>query len=151
VGEGPFVTLMEPEEADQLRKIAKEYGAATGRPRTIGHFDAVATRYGVKLQGATEVALTKLDSLTGRKVLKLCTHYQFEDKIFEDFPINPILEQSKPIYIELPGWDEDISKVRRFEDLPKNAQNYVIEIEKRIECPIKYISVGPEREALITR
>jgi len=151
VGEGPFVTLMEKEEADQLREIAKEYGAATGRPRTIGHFDAVATKYGVKVQGATEIALTKLDSLTGKKILKICTHYKFENKMFDDFPINPILEKSEPVYIELPGWDEDISKVRRFEDLPQNAQNYVLEIEKRVSCPIKYISVGPEREALIMR
>ncbi len=151
VGEGPFITLMEPEDANQLREVAKEYGAATGRPRTIGHFDAVATRYGIKIQGTTEVALTKLDSLTGRDSLKICTHYNFRDKLIDSFPINPILEEAKPVYIELPGWDKDISKIRRFKDLPQNAQSYVLEIEKKIECPIKYISVGPEREAIIIR
>jgi adenylosuccinate synthase len=97
VGEGPFITLMESEDANQLREVAKEYGAATGRPRTIGHFDAVATRYGIKIQGATEVALTKLDSLTGRNSLKICTHYKFRDKLIDNFPINPILEEAKPV------------------------------------------------------
>ncbi len=151
VGEGPFVTLMEPEDAKQLREIAKEYGAATGRPRTIGHFDAVATKYGVMIQGATEVALTKLDSLTGRKTLKICIAYEYDGKKIEDFPLNPVLEDCKPIYLELPGWDENINNVRKFEDLPENARNYVLEIEKRIGCPIKYISVGPERNSLIIK
>jgi len=92
-----------------------------------------------------------LDSLTGRDSLKICTHYNFRDKLIDSFPINPILEEAKPVYIELPGWDKDISKIRRFKDLPQNAQSYVLEIEKKIECPIKYISVGPEREAIIIR
>lgn len=151
VGEGPFITLMEPEDAKQLREIAKEYGAATGRPRTIGHFDAVATKYGVMIQGATEVALTKLDSLTGRKILKICVAYEYNGNKIEDFPINPVLEDCKPVYIELPGWDEPINEVRKFEELPKNARNYVLEIENRIGCPIRYISVGPERNSLIVR
>ncbi|MCX8064466.1 MAG: adenylosuccinate synthase [Candidatus Hydrogenedentes bacterium] len=151
VGEGPFITIMEPEDAKQLREIAKEYGAATGRPRTIGHFDAVATRYGVMIQGATEVALTKLDSLTGRKTLKICIAYEYKGKKLEEFPINPVLEDCKPIYIELPGWNENINGVRNFDDLPENAKNYVLEIENRIKCPIRYISVGPERNSLIIR
>lgn len=151
VGEGPFVTLMEPEDANQLREAAKEYGAATGRPRTIGHFDAVATKYGVMIQGATEIALTKLDSLTGRKTLKICTAYEYRGQRIEDFPINPVLEECKPVYIELPGWTDNINRIRNFDDLPENAKNYVLEIEKRVNCPIKYISVGPERNSLIIR
>jgi adenylosuccinate synthase len=151
VGEGPFVTLMDKEEADELREFAKEYGAATGRPRTIGHFDAVATRYGAWAQGANAIALTKLDSLSGRKTLKICTHYMWQGKRYDRFPLNAVLEEATPEYIEMPGWDEDITQVRDFEKLPKTAQDYVLAIEKAIECPIPYVSVGPEREALILR
>ena len=151
VGEGPFVTIMDKEEADELREFAKEYGAATGRPRTIGHFDAVATRYGAWAQGANAIALTKLDSLSGRKTLKICTHYMWQGKRYDRFPLNAVLEEATPVYIEMPGWDEDITSVRDFEKLPKTAQNYVVAIEKAIECPIPYVSVGPEREALILR
>lgn len=151
VGEGPFIALMEKEEADELRQSAKEYGAATGRPRTIGHFDAVATRYGAWAQGATEVALTKLDSLSGRKTLKICTHYENDGKQYAQFPLNALLDEAKPVYIETPGWSEDISGVRTFAGLPKAAQDYVLEIERLIECPVRYVSVGPEREALIDR
>ena len=151
VGEGPFVTLMEQEEGDELREFAKEYGAATGRPRTIGHFDAVATRYGAWAQGANAVALTKLDSLSGRKTLKICTNYLWQGKHYNRFPLNAVLEEAEPEYIEMPGWDEDITQVRDFEKLPRNAQDYVLTIEKVIECPIPYVSVGPERDALIRR
>ena len=109
VGEGPFVTLMEEGEANELRESAKEYGAATGRPRTIGHFDALATRYGAWAQGATEIALTKLDSISGRKTLKICTHYEYDGKKIDRFPLNAVLDEAKPVYVEMPGWDEDIT------------------------------------------
>lgn len=151
VGEGPFVTTMEKAEGDVLREFAKEYGAATGRPRTIGHFDAVATRYGVWAQGTTEVAVTKLDSLSGRKTLKICTQYAWNGKRYDRFPLNAVLEEATPVYEEMPGWDEDITGVREFGDLPRTAQEYVLAIEKAIACPIRYVSVGPEREALIVR
>jgi len=151
VGEGPFVTRMEEGEADSLRETAHEYGAATGRPRTIGHFDALATRYGVSVQGATEVALTKLDSLSGLKTLKICTEYAWRNKRIHRFPLNAILDEATPVYEEMPGWEEDISKVRHFAELPKTAQDYVLEIERLIQCPVRYVSVGPDREALITR
>ena len=151
VGEGPFVTTMEKEEGDALREFAKEYGAATGRPRTIGHFDAVATRYGVWAQGTTEVALTKLDSLSGRKILKICTHYEWRGARYDRFPLNAVLEEATPVYEDMPGWDEDITGVREFDALPRTAQDYVLAIEKAIGCPIKFVSVGPEREALIVR
>lgn len=151
VGEGPFVTLMDKQDADALRETAKEYGAATGRPRTIGHFDALATRYGAWAQGATEIALTKLDSLSGRKMLKICTDYEYRGTPVGRFPLNAVLEEAKPIYIEMPGWNEDISGVRAFDGLPRNARQYVLEIERRINCYVRYVSVGPEREALIDR
>jgi len=151
VGEGPFVTRMEETEANELREIAEEYGAATGRPRTIGHFDALATRYGVWAQGATEVAITKLDSISGRKSLKICTHYEFRGQKIDRFPLNAVLDEATPVYEEMPGWEEDIRGVRRFEDLPQTAQAYVKRIEELIDCPVRFVSVGPEREALIVR
>ncbi len=151
VGEGPFVTRMDDEDASQLREIAQEYGAATGRPRTIGHFDAIATRYGCAMQGATEVALTKLDSLTGLKSLKIATAYEFEGERIERFPLNAVLDKATPVYEEMPGWEEDITGVRDFEALPEAARLYVLEIERLIDCHIRYVSVGPEREALIDR
>ncbi len=151
VGEGPFVTLMEEDEANELRESAKEYGAATGRPRTIGHFDALATRYGAWAQGATEIALTKLDSISGRKTLKICTHYEYDGKKIDRFPLNAVLDEAKPVYVEMPGWDEDITGVRTFDALPKAAQDYVLAIEQYTQCRIRYVSVGPEREALIDR
>jgi len=151
IGEGPFTTEMKSEIADKLREIAHEYGAATGRPRRIGHFDAVASRYGVITQNATEVALTKLDSLSGQKILKICTQYLIDSFKTTVFPITAELIKAKPIYIEMPGWEDDISTIRDFNKLPSNAKAYVETIEKLIECPIRYISVGPNREAIILR
>ncbi|MGD0915004.1 MAG: adenylosuccinate synthase [Thermodesulfobacteriota bacterium] len=151
VGAGPFVTEIRGEIADTLREIAHEYGAATSRPRRIGYFDAVASRYGAKLQNTTEIALTKLDSLSKQKTLKICTHYKIGDKIIDYFPITPELMLAKPVYIDLPGWDEDISNIRDFQKLPGPSRNYVETIEKLVGIPIRYISVGPERNALIIR
>lgn len=149
VGEGPFVTEMDEEEAAGLREVAFEYGAATGRPRRIGHFDAMASREGAFIQGTTEIALTKLDSLSGIDPLQICTHYTFKGEPLKRFPLNAVLEQVEPNYVEMPGWKEDITGVRDFEDLPRNAQQYVLEIERMVERPIRYVSVGPDRPALI--
>lgn len=151
VGAGPFVTRMNDEDAHNLREIAFEYGAATGRPRTIGHFDAVASKYGADVQGADEIAITKLDSLSGSKSLKICTAYNIDGKSTKTFPLNPLLDKAVPEYIELEGWDEDITKCRKFSDLPVNAQKYINTIEELIGYSIKYISVGPERESLIIK
>ncbi|MBN8570941.1 MAG: adenylosuccinate synthase [Ignavibacteria bacterium] len=151
VGAGPFVTRMNDEDAHNLREIAFEYGAATGRPRTIGHFDAVASKYGADVQGADEIAITKLDSLSGSKSLKICTAYNIDGKSTKTFPLNPLLDKAVPEYIELEGWDEDITKCRKFSELPANAQKYINTIEELIGYSIKYISVGPERESLIIK
>lgn len=151
VGAAPFVTEMADEEADQLREIADEYGAATCRPRRIGHFDAVASRYGARIQAVDHLALTKLDSLTGREKLSICTHYEWRGQVLSDFPLNAVLEECRPVYQEMPGWREEISDVRRFEELPASAQSYVLAIERLVEKPIRYISVGPEREQMIVR
>lgn len=151
VGAGPFVTEISGEDADNLRETAFEYGASTGRPRRIGHFDAVASRYGAKVQGVDEIAITKLDSLSGREKLYICTAYEADGKEYQNFPLNPILDKSKPVYIEMPGWTEDINGCRKFEELPKTAQDYVNKIEELVGYTIKYISVGPERESLIVK
>lgn len=149
VGSGPFVTEMPEDEAGKLREVAYEYGAATGRPRRIGHFDAVATRYGARVQGVDEIALTKVDSLSGQNKLLICTGYDVNGKIHEDFLLTPSLEIAKPKYIEMEGWEENISACRKFQELPPAAQKYISKIEELIGHNIKYISVGPERESLI--
>jgi adenylosuccinate synthase len=151
VGEGPFPTEMDPDEAAKLRETSFEYGAATGRPRRIGHFDAVASRFGASLQGATEIALTKLDSLSGRAELLICTGYELDGELLDTVPINADLERVTPRYESHPGWDEDVTGVRAFADLPRAARAYVERIEELVGFPISYVSVGPERRALIDR
>lgn len=152
VGEGPFVTeIADPAVAGSLREVALEYGAATGRPRRIGYFDALASRYGATIQGTTELALTKLDSLTGFGPLLICTHYELDGQRIDRFPLTSQLDRCRPVYQELPGWDADISQVRRFTDLPETAQTYVLTIERLVGFPIRYVSVGPERGCLIDR
>ena len=151
VGEGPFVCEMFGEEAEKLRKAGDEYGAKTGRPRRVGPVDLVATRYGVEVQGATEIALTKLDVLSDMAEIPLCVRYLTNGEETEEFPFPTKLADAKPVIETMPGWQQDISGVRRWEDLPEAAQNYVLRIEEAIRCPITYISVGPERESIIFR
>ncbi len=146
VGTGTLITAMG--EQDNFREAANEYGAVTGRPRDMGYFDAVATRNGVELQAATEVALTKIDCLTGMKDLKICVAYEGEHK---ENPIWPQTSALRPIYEQLAGWDEDISGCRTFDSLPSAAQHYVLRIESLLGVPIKMVSVGPEREQMIIR
>ena len=151
VGEGPFTAEWFGEEAENLREKGGEYGAATGRPRRVGPIDLVATRYGCRIQGATEVALTKLDVLSGMKEVPLCVQYELNGALTDDFPFPAILPEAKPVFRTMPGWNCDISGVRRYEDLPKEARDYVETVEKAIGCHISYVSVGAEREAIITR
>jgi adenylosuccinate synthase len=145
------VTEIFGEVADSLRETAMEYGAATGRPRRIGHFDAVAARYGAKIQNSDYIALTKLDCLSGQEELQICTHYEVNGKKTENFPINSLLDDAKPVYIKMTGWKADITAVRNFEDLLAEAKEYIEKIEELLAFPVKYISVGPERESLIVR
>jgi adenylosuccinate synthase len=151
VGEGPFVTEIHGDLAGQIRETSFEYGALTGRPRRIGYFDAVASRYGVEVSGATELTLTKLDSVSGLSPLRICTQYRIGARRIDNFPITPELVQAEPVYIEVPGWNEDITGVRHFSDLPEAAQAYVDTIEELVQRRIAYISVGPHREAMIVR
>ncbi len=130
---------------------AGEYGATTGRPRRVGWFDAVATRYGCQVQGATEVALTLLDVLGHWAEIPVCTAYEIDGECTDVFPITARLERAKPVYTRLPGWQCDISALRRYCDLPSQACAYVTKIEELIEAPIKWLSVGPGRAAMIER
>ena len=151
VGEGPFVCEMFGEEAEQLRKIGGEYGAKTGRPRRVGPIDLVATRYGVEVQAATKIALTKMDILGYMEKIPVCTHYKVGEKLIDRFPFPMELANAEPVIEYVEGWKCDLSGARKWEDLPKAAQDYILMIEEAIECPITFVSVGPERDSLIIR
>ena len=151
VGEGPFTCEWFGEEAEKLREAGDEYGAKTGRPRRVGPIDLVATRYGVEIQGATNIALTKLDILSYMPRIPVCTAYEIDGQATADFPFPALLEKAKPVTEYLPGWQCDISAARTWKDLPKAARDYVEYIERAIGCRIGYVSVGAERESLIVR
>ena len=151
VGEGPFVSEWFGEEAEKLREVGMEYGAKTGRPRRVGPIDIVATRYGVEVQGTTCVALTKLDCLSYMDKIPVCVRYELNGKEIDDFPFPSLLDECKPVIEYLDGWKTDVSNIRKWKDLPENAKKYILYIEKAIGCPIKYISVGQERNAYIER
>ena len=151
VGEGPFVCEMFGEEAEELRKNGFEYGAKTGRPRRVGPIDIVATKYGVEVQAATAIALTKLDVLSYMDKIPVCTKYLVDGKETDRFPFPVALKNAQPVIEYFDGWKCDITSARKWEDLPKEAQDYVLFVEKQIGCPIKYVSVGPERESIVIR
>lgn len=151
VGEGPFVCELFGDEAESLRSAGAEYGAKTGRPRRVGPLDVPATRYGVEVQGATEIALTKLDVLSYLDKIPVCTRYRLNGTETDRFPFPAALEDAEPVTEYLDGWKCDISAVRRWEELPQAAKSYVSFIEKAIGCPITYISVGPERDSIIIK
>lgn len=146
VGTGTLITAMD--QQDVFRETAEEYGAKTGRPRDLGHFDAVATKNGIELQAATEVALTKIDCLTGLSELKICVGYTGEHS---DNPIWPQTTELSPIYEQMESWHEDITGCRKFEELPEAARRYILRIEALMEIPITMISVGPQRDQMIIR
>ncbi len=154
VGAGAFVSEIFNEEADELRKRGGdggEFGATTGRPRRMGWFDAVATRYGCRVQGATEVALTVLDVLGYLKEIPMCVGYEIDGKVTKDFPTTVQLEKAKPVWKVMPGWNCEIRGIKNYEDLPKECKDYIDEIEKEIGVPITLVSNGPERDAIIKR
>ncbi len=154
VGAGEFVSEIFGEEADELRRRGGdggEYGATTGRPRRMGWFDAVATRYGCRMQGATEVALTVLDVLGYLEELPVCVGYEIDGTVTKDFPTTVKLAKAKPVYEVLPGWKQEIRGIKKYEDLPENCRKYIEFIEKQLEVPITMVSNGPGRDEIILR
>ena len=154
VGAGAFVSEIFGDEAEELRKRGGdhgEYGATTGRPRRVGWFDAVATRYGCRIQGATEVALTVLDVVGYLDEIPVCVGYEIDGKVTKDFPTTAKLEKAKPVIEKLPGWKCNIRGIRKYEDLPENCRKYVEFVEKEIGTPITMVSNGPGRDEIIYR
>ena len=151
VGAGAFTTEFFGDEADELRNRGGEFGAKTGRPRRIGWFDAVATRYGCMIQGTTDVVMSMVDVLGYLDKIPVCTAYEIDGKIVKDFPTTLSLNKAKPIYEYLDGWKCDISNIKKYEDLPENAKKYIEFIEKEIGYPITMIGTGPKREDIIKR
>ena len=154
VGAGPFTTELYGDEAEELRRRggdAGEYGATTGRPRRVGWFDCVATRYGCMVQGATEAVLTNIDVLSYLDEITVCTGYEVNGKIIRDFPSTPTLMKCKPVYETLPGWKVDVRGVTDWNDLPLNCQSYIRFIEKELEIPIHMVSTGPKRSEMLYR
>lgn len=151
VGEGPFTCEWFGAEAEKLREAGAEYGAKTGRPRRVGPIDIVATRYGVQLQNASSVALTKMDVLSYMDKIPVCTKYAVDGELTDTFPRPDLLGKAQPHIEYLDGWGCDISAARSWDELPDNARRYVEYIEQQIGCRIEYVSVGPERDACIIR
>ncbi len=154
VGAGAFVSEIFGDEADELRRRGGdkgEFGATTGRPRRVGWFDAVASRYGCRIQGATEVALTVLDVLGYLDELPICVGYEIDGEITKDFPVTYKLEKAKPVYKKMPGWKCDIRGIKNYDELPAECRAYIEEIEKEIGVPITMVSNGPGRDEIIMR
>ncbi|MDO4291781.1 MAG: adenylosuccinate synthase [Eubacteriales bacterium] len=154
VGAGAFVSEIFGEEADELRRRGGdggEFGATTGRPRRMGWYDCVASHYGCRLQGATDVALTVLDVLGYLDEIPVCTGYEIDGKVTTEFPVTCKLEKAKPVYEILPGWKTEIRGIRRYEELPENCRKYIEFIEKHLGYPVTMISNGPGREDIIYR
>ncbi len=154
VGAGEFVSEIFGEEADELRRRGGdggEYGATTGRPRRMGWFDAVASRYGCRMQGATQVALTVLDVLGYLDEIPVCIGYEIDGVVTKDFPTTVKLAKAKPVYTTLPGWKSEIRGIKKYEDLPENCRKYIEFIEKELEVPVTLVSNGPGRDEIIRR
>ncbi len=152
VGEGPFVTEEDNADGDKLRTQGNEFGTTTGRPRRCGFLDLVVVKHAKRINGVTDIALSLLDVLTGFEKIKVCTHYEIDGKVVEDYPASlRDLEKAKPVYQYLEGWTEDITKCKTFDELPKATQDYIKFIEDFIKVPVTYVSVGPDREQTIIR
>ena len=154
VGAGAFVSEIFGDEADELRNRGGdggEYGATTGRPRRVGWFDAVATRYGCRIQGTTEVAFTVLDVLGYLDEIPVCVGYEIDGQVTREFPTTSKLEKAKPVLTRLPGWKCDIRGIKKYQDLPENCRKYIEFVEKEIEAPISMVSNGPGRDDIIMR
>ena len=154
VGAGAFVSETFGDEADELRRRggdAGEFGATTGRPRRVGWFDCVASRYGCRIQGTTDVAFTVLDVLGYLEEIPVCVGYEIDGQVTKDFPVPYLLEKAKPVFETLPGWKCDIRGIKKYEELPENCRKYIEFVERQIECPITMVSNGPGRDDIIYR
>lgn len=152
VGEGPFPTELQGEEQIKLREKGREYGTTTGRPRRCGWFDAVLVRFAAMVNGCTALVLTKLDVLSGYPEVKICVAYRWRGETITTFPAeSSILEEVEPVYDTLPGWDEPLTECRSWEQLPHNAQRFVMRLQELVGVPIASVSVGPERSAVLTK
>ncbi|MDI3327770.1 MAG: adenylosuccinate synthase [Alicyclobacillaceae bacterium] len=150
VGDGPFPTELRDDVGDRIRETAREYGTTTGRPRRVGWFDAVVVRHARRVSGLDGLALTRLDILTGLKELQICTGYRYRGQVLEEFPASlRVLQECEPVYETLPGWDEDVSSARSFDELPAAARRYVTRISELTNTPLALISTGPNREQTI--
>jgi adenylosuccinate synthase len=154
VGSGPFPSELEGEMALRLRGSGEhpwdEYGTTTGRPRRVGWLDMVLLRYAVRINGLTELALTKLDVLSGLESIKICSAYRKGSQEYQELPFGPAdLEDFQPVYEEMPGWQEDLWQVKRLEDLPAAAREYVLRIEALSGADVRLVSVGPERDQVV--
>lgn len=146
VGEGPFITELNNELGEKIRKIGGEYGATTGRPRRCGWLDLVVGKYAVDINGLTDVVITKIDVLSGLETIKICTGYEINGKVYTSVPASTEkLAYAKPVYEELPGWTEDISNMKNYEELPENCKKYLKRVEEFLGCQITVVSVGPDR------
>jgi adenylosuccinate synthase len=152
VGEGPFPTEFDAAMVNEIRAKGKEFGATTGRPRRCGWFDSVLVRYAATIGGFAELAIMKLDVLDELKVIKLCSGYRYKGRVFKDFSHDfDVLCNAEPIYVEMPGWQTPVGQVRSFKALPRQARDYILKLEDMVGVPIKYISIGSERDEIITR
>jgi adenylosuccinate synthase len=154
VGAGAFVTELFGDEAETLRRLGGdkgEYGATTGRPRRVGWFDAVATAYGCRIQGATEAILTAIDVLGYLDEIKVCVGYEIDGEVTTKFPVTPLLAKAKPVYEILPGWKTDIRGCKDYDSLPSQAKAYVDFVEEHIGVQIRIVSTGPKREDIAVR
>ncbi len=152
VGAGPMPTELKDEAGDLIREKAHEYGTTTGRPRRCGWFDAVAGRFSVQINGITDMVVTHLDIFDGFPVIKICTAYKFRDQVLTSFPSDVgVLEECQPIYEEIDGWQDSISEIRNFKDLPAGARNYLSRLEGLMSCPINLVSIGQDRKQVISK
>lgn len=150
VGEGPFPTELNDSTGEYIRKRGNEFGTTTGRPRRCGWFDGVVARYSVRINGLSYIAITKLDVLTGLNKIKVCTAYHYREKLITEFPSSlRVLSECIPVYEEFPGWQEDISNVKRYEELPVNARRYLERLAELTGAPLAIIGVGQSREQVI--
>jgi len=146
VGDGPFPTELNDEIGHQIREVGREYGTTTGRPRRVGWFDSVVVRHARRVSGVTDLSLNSIDVLTGIETLKICVAYRYKGELIEEYPASlKILAECEPVYEEFPGWVEDITGMKKLEELPENARNYVERISQLTGIPLSVFSVGPDR------